>query len=86
MGPVARSCIPRQHLINRLRELGFTFRKRTGRVELYRCAATARRVEIVRKDLLDEEAVRSILRQSGVEREEIERFIGETRTSGRRAR
>ncbi len=85
MGPVARSSVPRQQLINRLRALGFTFRKRTGRVELYRSVATTRRVEIVRKEMLDEDAVRLILRQAGLDREEIERFIGESRTTARRS-
>lgn len=70
--------IARDRLINKLRELGYTFKRDAWRVSIWKKGT--HRVEVRKKDFLEEETVRQMLRQCGCEREEIDRFIGECRS------
>ena len=83
MAAAAKQSIPRDHIVNFLREQGFSFRRQVGRVEIYRHSGSKRRVEIVRKDFLDPDAVRSMLRQAGLDRKQIEGFVGDSRAAAR---
>jgi hypothetical protein len=72
--------IPRERLINKLRELNYTFRTQTLKSQLWRKKGGTHCVWLPRKENpLSETYVRNVLRQCGVDQEEIERFIGQNR-------
>ena len=71
--------IPRDALINKLRTLKFHFKRRTDRIELYRQSGSTCRVEVPRRDLLDETYVRIVLNHAGATMHEIDLFIAEAR-------
>lgn len=62
-------------LINILRAHGFTFKRATPRVEIYKKKGSTARVEIGRRDLHDDDAARSILRRAGLPANKIDGFI-----------
>lgn len=70
--------VSREHLINKLRELGYKFKRDCWRVSMYKRGT--HRVEVRKRDFLDEDAVRSMLRQCGQSPEEIDAFIKCTRS------
>lgn len=67
--------IPNDALINALRSLNFSFKKQTDRMMIYKLRGSTRRVAVRRNKSHDEIAVRSILRQAGMDDEAIEQFI-----------
>jgi hypothetical protein len=71
--------LKRQCVINKLREIGYSFSDRTKRVEMYKKDGGAQRVMIAIRDKLSESAVRSILRQCGCSVREVERFIADAK-------
>lgn len=71
--------IPHDALINAIKELKFHYKGQTDRVLLYRQRGTTKRIAIRRVGLHDEKAARSILRQAGMQLDEIERFIANYR-------
>jgi hypothetical protein len=71
--------VPHEALRNAVRGLGFTFKKQTDRVELFRKRGSTLRVAIRRLDLHSEAYARQILRQAGMIDSEIEEFIASTR-------
>ena len=73
--------IPNDALINALRTLDFHYKGQTDRVVLYKKSGSTRRVEVRRKTMHDEIAVRILLRQAGMQSEAIERFIAQYRTN-----
>ena len=73
--------IHREHLLNKLRALGFRFKKQSERVDLFHRPTDGCRVEVRRKDLLDEQACRIILRQAGCAAAEVNEFCGAARAN-----
>lgn len=73
--------VRREHVINRLRELGYRFKKRGDRVEIYKRKGSTDYASVRRRDLLDESEARSILRMAGIDAVEIDRFIDTSRAS-----
>jgi len=69
--------IARQRLRNKLLELGYSFSLRTKRVEIHRKKGSTKRIELTHQREFSEEYVRIVLRQAGLNQEEIERFIAE---------
>ena len=67
--------ISREQVVNRIGDAGFKYHSETKRVELYRKKGTQDYVVVPRHDLLPETSVRIILRQAGLEPEQIEEFI-----------
>ena len=67
--------ISREQVINRLRAQQFVYQDRTKHGELYRQKNTGQRVNVPRRDFLEPEAVRLILRQAGLSNEEVADFI-----------
>ena len=67
--------VPHDALINALRELGYTFKRQTSRVQIYRKRGGIERVAIRRSRSHAPEAARSILRNGGMDEEGIERFL-----------
>ncbi len=60
-------------LCSKLNELGYSFKSEHARTKLFRRGTD--RVMVPRKTNLEEETVRSILRQTGCSEAEIESFI-----------
>jgi hypothetical protein len=65
--------VRRERLINKLRELGFRFKRDAWRVQLWQKGML--RPEIPKRDLLDEETVCNILRQCHLKNDEIAAFL-----------
>jgi len=76
--PTSRS-VPRDRLLNKLRELGFSFRSNAEHADFWRRSSDSVRVTVPRKQLVDEEAVRVILRHAGERAAAIEAFLNQTR-------
>jgi len=69
--------IPRQRLRNKLLELGFSFSIRTKRVEVHRQKGSTKRIELTHNKEFSEAYVRIVLKQAGMQEDDIERFIGQ---------
>ena len=67
--------VPHDALINALRESGYTFKRQTSRVQIYKKRGGIGRVTIGRRRTHAPEAARSILRHAGMDDEGIERFL-----------
>ena len=67
--------VPRQRLINKLREMGYRFKRDAWRVQFW--IKGTHRPAIPKRDLLDDETVTQILRQCGATPDEIIAFIRE---------
>lgn len=70
---------PRDHLINKLRELGFSFRKECDRTSMWRRSSDGVRVFVPRNAEVKDENVTAILDQCGLTTDEIKRFLGHSR-------
>ena len=72
--------VPRERLINKLRELNYTFSTQTLKSQLWRKRGGTHCVWIPRKeDPVSETYVRNLLRQCDVGAPDIETFIGQYR-------
>ena len=70
--------IPNEALINFLRrELGYTFRKETQRVRIYRQRGGTHRIAIANRAAHSPEYVRTVLRSAGMPDHEIDRFLAQ---------
>lgn len=72
--------IPRQHFINKIRELRYSYKTTQKRTYLYRQAGTTNLIFVPMRDLISEEYVRSQLRQAGCTQEDIDSFIASAKT------
>ena len=72
--------IPKQHFVNKLRELDFKFNRPGDRVELWRQKGTGKLITVPRRDLIPEAHVRHSLRQCGRGQSEIDAFIAAAKT------
>lgn len=72
--------IPRECLINKLRELRYEYKDQGKKMQEWRQKGTSHSIMIRRKeDPLSEEYVRIVLRHAGCEKDDIERFVNEYR-------
>ncbi len=67
--------IPRQALIKKLRELGYSFKRETEGVSLYKGRTNRDFVPIPKKELLDLTSVKGILNRAGMSEGQIQDFI-----------
>lgn len=67
--------IQREQVINRLREANYSFSRQADRVEIWRQRGTGQRVNVARRDLLDEKYVQIVLKQAGLSDHEIRAFL-----------
>lgn len=67
----------RDRVISKLRELGYTFRQDAWRVQMFRHPVTMHVIQVRKRDDIDDDWVRSVLRQAGCSKDETERFIGQ---------
>ncbi|MBI3105476.1 MAG: hypothetical protein HYY95_07885 [Candidatus Rokubacteria bacterium] len=71
--------IPRQHFVNKLRELNYTYKTKQKRTELWRKRGGTHYISMPLSDLLEEEWVTSTLRQAGQTQDDIRSFIAAAR-------
>lgn len=71
--------ISKRRFVHKLRELGYDFKEQLHYQERYRLRGGTHIIHVPRKDYLEEEYVRSVLRQARQTGEQIERFINEAR-------
>jgi hypothetical protein len=67
--------IPREQAVARLREAGFSYKRRADRVEIYRQRGTGKIVNVSLRDLFDETYTRTVLHQAGLTPAQIEDFL-----------
>jgi hypothetical protein len=67
----------RDRIVSKLRELGYKLRQDAWRVQLFRHPVTMHIVQVRKRDDIDDDWVRSTLRQTGCSKEDIEKFIGQ---------
>jgi hypothetical protein len=67
----------RDRIISKLRELGYGFKRDAWRVQIFRHPVTLDVIAVRKRDDIDDDWVRSVLRQAGCSKEDIERFIGQ---------
>jgi hypothetical protein len=67
--------ISRDQIVARVREANWRLSTQTPRVDIYKLANSARRMDIPKKDFFPENAVRVILRSAGLTRDEIDDFL-----------
>jgi hypothetical protein len=67
--------ISKRHFVNKLKELGYTFKEQLHYQDRYRLKGGTHIIHVPRRDQLDELYVRSTLRQAGQTKEQIEQFI-----------
>ena len=65
--------VPRDQVVRRLREAGFSFKRRARHVELYRRGTE--RVPLPLRNSIPERLARTILHQAGIAPPDIERFL-----------
>ena len=73
--------VPHDALLNALRDLGYTFKRQTDRVAIYRKRGGTDRITLRRRKFHTPEATESILSQAGMAEEDIARFIAQYSTS-----
>lgn len=72
--PQPENCfIPRERVLNKLRMMGYSFKRQAPRVDLYKNGPD--RIEVPRKDLIDERWVRAVLGQRHIPPADIDAFV-----------
>ena len=72
--------ISKSHFVNKLRDLGYTYKSRQKRTDMWRKRGGTHRVFVSLADLLEDEYVVSTLRQAGCNDEEIKTFIASAKS------
>lgn len=72
--------VSRQSFINKIRTLGFTYKTRQKRTDLWRRSGTTDYISLPLTEKLEDQYVRHTLRQAGVPREEIESFLASAKS------
>lgn len=67
--------ISKRHFVNKLKDLGYVFKEQLHYQERYRLKGGVHIIHIPRRDKLDEDFIRSTLKQAGCSTEEIHAFI-----------
>jgi hypothetical protein len=67
--------VPREHFVNKLRDLGFKFVREASKVELWRQRGSGNLISVPRRDLIPETHVICSLHQCGCGKSEIEAFV-----------
>ena len=70
-----RIMVPRQSFINKLREIGYYYKNKQKRTELWRRTGGTHRMFIPLNHLLEDETAASLLRQAGCGEEDIQKFL-----------
>jgi len=70
--------VPRDQVIKCLRERGWSFKRQTKRVEIYKLKGETDRLPIDKRKSFPENYVRTVLAQAGLNPAEIEQFLKES--------
>jgi hypothetical protein len=73
--PEKKSLVSKEHFINKLRALQFTFNRQGARVELWRQRGTGNIISVPTNKLIPEAHVRLSLHQCGCGKAEVDAFI-----------
>ena len=73
--------VPNDALTNAIRSLGFTFKRQTDRMMVWKRKGSTDRIMIRRNQFHSEEYSRILLKQAGMNPLEIDRFISGVNTS-----
>lgn len=65
----------RERVINKLRELGYKFKRDAWRVQVWRHPTTKHTIEVRKRDEVGDDWVRCVLRQAGCNPVEIDTFF-----------
>lgn len=65
--------LTRESVINKIRQLGFSFKRQADRVDIWRRGTDT--ISLPRRDRIDEDWVRRQFAYLGLSRDEIEQFI-----------
>ena len=71
--------ISKRHFVNKLKELGYSFKEQLHYQERYRLKGGTHIIHVPRRNTLEETYVRSTLKQAGQTKEQIEQFIREAK-------
>ena len=63
-------------LLDAVRSLGYEFKRRTKRVDIYRQRGTGKRISLSIRKLHSPEYCMTILRQAGMDQADVEAFLG----------
>jgi len=72
--------IPRDHFKNKIRSLGYSFKSQRKRISLWRKSGSTAVMSVPHTKFLEDEYVKSVLRQAGCTKEEIEAFIASAKS------
>ena len=72
--------IRKEAFINKIRELGYTYKNRQKRTQLWRKKGGQHRMFVPLADLLEEDFVKSSLNQAGLKEPDIESFIASAKS------
>jgi hypothetical protein len=72
--------IPRDHFINKIRGLGYTFKDRLKRVEMWRRRGSTHYIPVPHTQFLEEPFVANALRQAGCSDSDIKNFIAASKS------
>jgi len=67
--------VHREHFVNKIRSIGYTFKTQQKRTYLYRKINGTHYIAVPKADLLEDEFVTSALHQAGLKDEEIKAFL-----------
>jgi len=67
--------VSRQAFVNKIRELGYTFKGERKRIYLWRKTGHAHFISVPKAEKLEDEFVISSLRQAGQTQEQIDQFL-----------
>lgn len=73
--------VSNEALVNGLRSLGYSYKDRSDRMEMYKQRGSVRRVMVRRHRNHTEQYAAEVLRQAGMPPEDIEAFLKETRVT-----
>ena len=69
----------REQVINKIKEMGYRFKRNAWRVTIFKKAGGTHRIEVPVRDIISDEWVWSTFRQAGLSKEEIESFLRQAR-------
>ncbi|MEN6423562.1 MAG: hypothetical protein ABFD76_16615 [Smithella sp.] len=72
--------VKREHFVNKIRELGYSFKLQQKRTYLYRHTNGTHFIPVPKADLLEDDFVICSLRQAGQSEAEIRSFLATTKT------
>jgi hypothetical protein len=72
--------VPRECFVNRIRDLGYTFKGQQKRTYLWRKRGGTHFISVPMADMLEDEFVTSSLKQAGMPEDQIKSFIASAKS------